>query len=214
MLIVHVLRLNCSVFFEDRRSKKGLIYLEQKLLEMADLNSKAPRRKFSSEKAKGYYRLNDEEPTFTARYLGRVRLEKMFQPEKAYEISTRCIDKLHTVFYSKGKQPKVSLLISSNVNRGLTVKEKGNNDEVCYELFNIAFCSTDIRNKMIFSFIADCDGDLQCHAFAFKSEEMAKAMCLALSNAFTNAHGEWLRKQKREEDRRARQDIIVGPRDK
>lgn len=181
---------------------------------MANLNAKAPRRKFSSEKAKGYYRLNDEEPTFTARYLGRVRLEKMFQPEKAYEISARCIDKLHTVFYSKGKQPKVSLLISSNVNRGLTVKEKGNNDEVCYELFNIAFCSTDIRNKMIFSFIADCDGDLQCHAFAFKSEEIAKAMCLALSNAFTIAHGEWLRKQKREEDRRARQDIIVGPQDK
>ena len=181
---------------------------------MEHLNSKPPRRKFSSEKAKGYYRLNDEEPSFKARYLGMVRVEVMFQPQKGYEISARCIDKLHTVCHSKGKQPKVSLLISSNISRGLTVKEKGNN-EVSYELFNIAFCSTDIRNQMIFSFIADCDGDLQCHAFAFKNEEMAKAMCLALSNAFTIAHGEWLRKQKREEDRPARHSRdFCGPRDK
>ena len=172
-------------------------------------NSKAPRRKFSSEKRKGYYELNNEEPSFTAKYLGMTQLDVMFQPERGNEISARCVDKIHRVVPSKSKQRKVTLLISPNISRGLTVMEKGSTKEACYELDHIAFCSTDVRNQLIFSFIADCDGDLQCHVFAFKTEEMAKEACFALFNAFTVAHGEWLKKQKREEGKRARQEIIV-----
>lgn len=169
------------------------------------------RRKFSSEKGKGYYELNDEEPSFEARYLGMTRLEDMFQPERGHDISARCVDKLHKILKSKSKQRKVSLLVSANISRGLTVTEKGSSKEVGYALYNIAFCSTDIRNQTIFSFIADCDGELQCHVFAFKSEEMAKSVCWSLSEAFTTAHGEWMRKQKREESKRGRQEITVGP---
>ena len=171
--------------------------------------SKAPRRKFSSEKAKGYYELNDEEPTFTARYLGKTKVEDNFQPEKGLAISARCVDKLHGLLQSKGKRRKVSLLISSNISRGLTVTEQGSKNELCYKLFDIAFCSTDVRNHTIFSFIAECDGELQCQAFVFKTEERAKAMCLALSEAFTIAHGEWMRKRKREESRKGREEITA-----
>lgn len=178
---------------------------------IAEMAKSGPRRKFSSEKGKGYYELNDEEPSFTARYLGMARLDDMFQPERGHEVSARCVDKLHRVLQNKSKQRKVALLVSSNISRGLTVSEKGSNKAVCYELYNIAFCSTDIRNQAIFSFIADCDGEVQCHVFAFKTEEMAKAMCLALSDAFTMAHGEWMRKQKREESKRGRQEITLGP---
>lgn len=173
-------------------------------------NSKAPLRKFSSERAKGYYQLNDEEPTFTARYLGMTKVEAMFQPEQGQTISTRCIDNLHCAVQSKGKRRKVSLLISSNISRGLTVTEKGSNERLCYKLFDIAYCSTDVRNKMIFSFIAECEGELQCHAFVFKTEERANAVCLALSEAFTTAHGEWLRKRKREQNRKEREEITAG----
>lgn len=173
-------------------------------------NSKAPVRKFSSEKAKGYYQLNDEEPTFTARYLGMSRVEAMFPPEQGQTVSARCIDKLHCAMPSKGKRRKVSLLISSNIYRGLTVKEKGSKEELCYKLFDIAYCSTDVRNKLIFSFIAECEGELQCHAFVFKTEERANAVCLALSKAFNMAHGEWLRKQKREQSRKEREEITAG----
>ena len=173
-------------------------------------NSKAPVRKFSSEKAKGYYKLNDEEPTFTARYLGMSKVEAMFPPEQGQTVSARCIDKLHCAVRSKGKRRKVSLLISSNISRGLTVKGKGSKEELCYKLFDIAYCSTDVRNKLIFSFIAECEGELQCHAFVFKTEERANAVCLALSQAFTTAHGEWLRKQKREQSRKEREEITVG----
>lgn len=171
-------------------------------------NFKAPRKKFSSERGKGYYELNDEEPTFTARVLGMTKVEDMFQPEKGHTISARCIDKLHVTQF-KGKRRKVSLLISSNISRGLTVTEHGKKEEVCYKLFDIAFCSTDVRNKMIFSFIAESEGELQCHAFVFKTEERAKAMCLALSEAFKTAHGEWMRKRKREQCRKEREEITV-----
>ena len=177
---------------------------------MAKSNSDSRRRKFSSEKSKGYYELNDEEPIFTARYLGMTGLDAMFQPERAQDISGRCVDKLHRVLQNKSKKRKVSLLISTNISRGLTITEKGSNKEVCYALYNIAFCSTDLRNESIFSFIADCDGELQCHAFDFKNVETAKAVCLALSDAFTTAHGEWMRKQKQEEIRRAREEILWG----
>ena len=173
-------------------------------------NSKAPERKFSSEKAKGYYKLNDEEPTFTARYLGMSKVEAMFPPEQGQTVSARCIDKLHCAMRSKSKRRKVSLLISSNIYRGLTVKEKGSKEELCYKLFDIAYCSTDVRNKLIFSFIAECEGELQCHAFVFKTEERANAVCSALSEAFTTAHGEWLRKQKREQSRKEREEITAG----
>lgn len=171
-------------------------------------NLKAPLRKFSSERAKGYYELNDEEPTFTARYLGVAKVEDMFQPEKGQTLSARCIDKLH-VMPSKGKKRKVSLLISTNISRGLTVTEEGSKGGHCYKLFDIAYCSTDVRNKMIFSFIAESEGELQCHAFVFKTEERAKAMCLALYEAFTTAHSEWMRKRKREEGRKEREEVIA-----
>lgn len=170
-------------------------------------NSKAPVRKFSSEKGKGYYKLNDEEPTFTARYLGMSKVETMFPPEQGQTVSARCIDELHCAVQS-GKRRKVLLLISSNISRGLTVKEKGSKRELCYKLFDIAYCSTDVRNKLIFSFIAECEGELQCHAFLFKTEERAHAVCLALSDAFTTAHGEWLRRQKREQSRKERAEEI------
>ncbi|XP_078378790.1 low density lipoprotein receptor adapter protein 1-like [Oculina patagonica] len=172
-------------------------------------NSKVSRRKFSSERAKGYYELNDEEPTFTARYLGMTKVEDMFQPEKGNAISARCIDKLH-VMPSKGKKRKVSLLISSNISRGLTVTEQGSKEELCYKLFDIAFCSQDLRNKMIFSFIAEHEDELQCHAFVFKTEERAKAMCKALSEAFATAHSEWMRKQKRKQSERGREEVTAG----
>lgn len=171
-------------------------------------NLKAPLRKFSSERAKGYYELNDEEPTFTARYLGVAKVEGMFQPEKGQTLSARCIDKLH-VMPSKGKKRKVSLITSTNISRGLTVIEEGSKDGESYKLFDIAYCSTDVRNKMIFSFIAESEGELQCHAFVFKTEERAKAMCLALYEAFTTAHSEWMRKQKREEGRKEREEVIT-----
>ena len=174
-------------------------------------NSKAPVRKFSSEKGKGYYKLNDDEPIFTARYLGMSKVEAMFPPEQGQTVSARCIDKLHCATQSKGKRRKVSLLVSSNISRGLTVKEdKGSKGELCYKLFDIAYCSTDVRNKLIFSFIAECEGELQCHAFLFKTEERAHAVCLALSKAFNTAHGEWLRNQKREQSRKGREEITAG----
>ena len=173
-------------------------------------NSKAPARKFSSEKAKGYYKLNDEEPTFTARYLGMSKVEAMFPPEQGQTVSARCIDKLHCTMQRKSKRQKVSLVISSNVSRGLTVTEKGKKEGLCYKLFDIAYCSTDVRNKLIFSFIAECEGELQCHAFVFKTEERANAVYLTLSEAFNTAHAEWLRKQKREESRKERGEITAG----
>lgn len=174
-------------------------------------NNNIIRRKFSSERAKGYYQLNDEEPTYTARYLGMTNVVDMLRPENGQSLSARCVDKLHNVVQGKKKR-KVSLLISSNISRGLTVTEQGpgNKEEFCYKLFDIAYCCTDLRNKMIFSFIAEREGELQCHAFVFKTEEMAKAVCLALSDAFTIAHDEWLRKRKREESRREREEIMVA----
>lgn len=178
---------------------------------MANSDS-GPKRKFSSEKYKGYYELNDKEPIFTARYLGVTNVDAPFQPERAHEISARCVDKLHKNLQDSGKKRKVSLLISTNVSRGLTLTEKGSEKEAYYALYDIAFCSTDVRDESIFSFIADCDGELQCHVFAFKNEESAKAVCMALSNAFSTAHGEWMRKQKREKARKiSRQEITVSP---
>lgn len=185
--------------------------LEKKRTTVKMANSKAPTRKFSSEKRRGYYELNNEEPSFTASYLGMTQLDVMFKPERGHEISARCVDKIHRVVPSKSTQQKVTLVISPNISRGLTVMGKGSTKEARYELDHIAFCSTDVRNQLIFSFIVDCDGDLQCHVFAFKTEEMAKEACFALSNAFSVAHGERLRKQKREDDKRARQEIIVRP---
>lgn len=168
--------------------------------------SHSAKRKFSSERAKGYYQLNDAEPKFTAQFLGMIPVDELFQPEKGRVISARCVDKLYPVVNSKRKERKVSLLISSNISRGITVTEIPNNEEVCYELRNVAFCSTDVRNHAIFSFIAECNEELQCHVFAFKSEETSKEACLALSNACLSAHEEWLRKQKRE-SRRSRQEM-------
>ncbi|XP_068685879.1 low density lipoprotein receptor adapter protein 1-like [Montipora capricornis] len=172
---------------------------------MAD--SHPPRRKFSSERAKGYYQLNDEEPNFTAQYLGMISVNDIFQPEKGYEISARCVDEIYQFANRKSRQKKVSLLISTNISRGITVTEIPSNKAICYELDNVAFCSTDVRNKMIFSFIVECDEDLQCHAFAFKSEETAKKACLALSNAFVSAYDEWSRKQKRESRKSSLEEI-------
>ena len=170
--------------------------------------SYSTKRKFSSERAKGYYQLNDSEPKFAAEYLGMILVDELFQPEKGEAISARCVDKLSPVMNRKRKERKVSLLISSNISRGITVTEIPNNEEVCYELHQVAYCSTDVRNHAIFSFIAECNKELQCHVFAFKSEETSKAACLAVSNAFLSAHEEWLRKQKRE-SRRSRQEVTT-----
>nr|XP_058942788.1 low density lipoprotein receptor adapter protein 1-like [Pocillopora verrucosa] len=166
---------------------------------MAINNNNNILRKLSSERARGYYQLNDEEPTYTARYLGKTKVVEFLRPENGLSVSARCVDKLHDGVQGKGKKRKVSILISSNISRGITVTDQGPGvkEEVCHKLFDIAYCCTDIRNKMIFSFIAEQQGELQCHAFVFKTEETAKEVCLALADAFKTAHGEWIRKQKR-----------------
>lgn len=166
---------------------------------MAINNNNIILRKLSSERAKGYYQLNDEEPTYSARYLGKTKVVEFLRPENGLSVSARCVDKLYDAVQRKAKKRKVSLLISSNAFRGITVTDLGPGvkEDVCYKLFDIAYCCTDLRNKMIFSFIVEREGELECHAFVFKTEEMAKAVCLALSNAFTTAHEEWMRKRKR-----------------
>lgn len=93
--------------------------------------SHSTKRKFSSERAKGYYQLNDAEPKFAAEYLGMILVDELFQPEKGQAISARCVDKLSPVMNRKRKERKVSLLISSNISRGITVTEIPNNEEVC-----------------------------------------------------------------------------------
>lgn len=68
----------------------------------------------------------------------------------------------------------------------------------------------DVWNKLIFFFIVECEGELQCYVFVFKIEERVNVVCLVFFKVFNMVYGEWLWKQKCEQSRKEREEIMVG----
>jgi hypothetical protein len=157
------------------------------------------RRKISAEKEQRSYELNPSEPVFNAKYLGKITVAERFCPSNGYALSANYAEQLLLLNRKSGKSPrKMEILISKNISRGLLLSDPtGKIEEETFQLQNIAFCTTIKQRSKVFTFIAEQEGKLQCHVFLCSKEAKARAVCLAVTRAFTVAHDEWSRKRTR-----------------
>ncbi|XP_031567826.1 low density lipoprotein receptor adapter protein 1-like [Actinia tenebrosa] len=159
---------------------------------------KTIRRKISVEKEQTSYDLNPSEPLFTARYLGKAVVTENFSPTTGYSL---CSSYTEQLLHNKnsGRRPrKIEILISRNISRGLSLSDpSGKVQEDTFQLQNIAFCTTIKKHPKVFTFIAEKDGKLFCHAFLCSKEAKARAICLAVTRAFTVAYDDWSRNKSR-----------------
>lgn len=159
---------------------------------------KGIRRKISHEKEPSSYELNPSEPVFTARYLGKANVVELFNPSNGYTLSCKYAELLLKEKKSGRKPRKIELLISKNISRGLSLTDPaGNLPEQTFQLQNIAFCTTIRNHPNLFTYIAEQDGKLECHAFLCSKNDKARAMCIGVTKAFTLAHAEWTKKRAR-----------------
>lgn len=170
---------------------------------------KKVRRKLSRDKGKSYD-LNAAEPCFVVRYLGMKTVSGDFGQGSdlsvGIELCSECVAELQEDKVVK----KVSLLISTNIARGLTIIDwLSKKEQATFQLHNIAFCTTDQGKPTMFSFIGKREEVLQCHVFDCEKEEKANEVCEALSSAFTTAHDNWCRSKKRSDERKKSRDLVM-----
>lgn len=160
---------------------------------------KTIRRKISIDKEQTSYELNPSEPLFTARYFGKAVVTEAFSPSTGYSLCSSYTDQLLQTKKRTGKSPrKIEILISRNISRGLSLSDPSSKvEEETFQLQNIAFCTTIKQHPKVFTFIAEQDGKLYCHAFLCRKEAKARAICLAVTRAFTVAYDDWSRKTSR-----------------
>lgn len=167
-------------------------------------------RKISVEKEPSSYDLNPSEPVFTARYLGNKNVVELFKPTNGYTLSCKYADQLLKESKNGRKASKVELLISTNISRGVSMTDPtGKLPEQTFQLQNIAFCTTIKQHPKVFTFIAEQAGKLECHAFLCSKNEKSRAICVAVTKAFTVAHSEWSRKRVRVISKKERNAVIA-----
>lgn len=170
---------------------------------------KSIRRKLTRDKGKSY-ELNAPEPCFVVKYLGmrKIRTEirgSMTDMSTGVALCARYVEEID----QDSENLKVSLLISTNIIRGLTICDAASKKElVAFQLHNIAFCTTDKKKTEVFSFIGEHEGMLECHLFDCGKEERANEICVALCTTFTTAHDDWSRKKKRSESRKKSREVV------
>lgn len=152
----------------------------------------------SVEKEQTSYDLNPSEPLFTSRYLGKAVVTENFSPSTGYSLCSSYTDQLLRTKKTGRRPRKMEILISRNISRGLSLSDpSGKVQEETFPLQNIAFCTTIKKHPKVFTFIAEQDGKLYFYAFLCSKEAKARAICLAVTRAFTVAFDDWSRKKTR-----------------
>ena len=163
------------------------------------------RRRLSSDKGRHHYDITPTEPSFSVRYLGMSYVTENSESPNWHKLESQHVEILQQDCKAGRKSlRKVNLVVSTNIERGLTVIDVITKAELSLQLHNIAYCCANKKDPKVFSFIVERDSQLQCHAFVTSKEAKARAICLALSKAFTTAYGIWLKQKRKQEGKKAR----------
>lgn len=163
------------------------------------------RRLSSSDKGRNDYNINPSEPCFDVRYLGMSCVTEDFEPAvNGHILASQHVEKMQQDCKAGKTLRKVSLCVSANNERGLTITDALTKCELSFQLHNIAYCCTNKDDPKIFSLIVEREDQLQCHGFIASKEAKARAICLALSKAFTTAYEIWSKKMKKLDSKKER----------
>ena len=151
----------------------------------------------------GIYKLSDGNPEFTVRYHGVVLLRgETFRQDIAKYLCSAAVEKL---FKDSQVRPKrVNLVVSNDMEQGVTVLDPNTKAKLEFNLKSIAFCCIDFNRPKVFSFLADVNEALQCHVFTAEREDKARLITLTLRSTFQEAFTKWDKAMKKEERARGR----------
>ncbi|XP_065178779.1 low density lipoprotein receptor adapter protein 1-A-like [Sycon ciliatum] len=129
--------------------------------------------------------------TFYVKYLGTVKVTQSQGQGCTDEAVVRILAHAKQRKHAGQKLTKMALTVSSKSMTLVEIATANKLDEI--PMYRISYCTTDGRNKKVFSYIArNRDApDLECHSFVCSSPSKAQAMTLSVAQAFNVAFDTW-----------------------